>query len=60
MNVFELHLEVFGVYPVVIGANWEDVPDRILSAIEAGVPYDETKELDKDLLDAFNSGEIVF
>jgi DNA repair photolyase len=60
MNVYELHQDVFGVSPIIIGINWEDLPDRILSAIEDGVPYDETREIERDLLAGLNDGQVYF
>ena len=60
MNIIELHIETFGVEPFVIGANWRNVDDKIAEAIDRGVPYDERRELDRDVLAQFEAGEILF
>lgn len=57
---YEFHKEVFGVDPVVIGLNWNDVHERISDAIMNGTPYDETKELTPQELAAFEAGDLIF
>ena len=60
MTPEEIHEEELGVEPVVIGLHWDDVQERILDAIEQGVPYNEEKELTPSQLKDFESGDLVF
>ena len=59
----EIHKDKLGIEPIIIGINWRDpqaVIDGILKAIETEIPYDETKELDKEEFEAYENGELVF
>lgn len=43
-NIYDLHLEVFGVEPVVTGINYAEsgsLVERLIEAIQVGVPYVE-------------------
>jgi hypothetical protein len=43
-DIIQLHIEKFGVEPVITGINFtrsEEIEDLILEAISAGVPYVE-------------------
>jgi len=55
-----LHKTIFGVEPVVIGLHWHDVQERIIQAIESGVPYNEQNELSASDLAAYLLGNLVF
>lgn len=60
MTPEELHKQELGVEPVIIGLHWDDVQERIMDAIEQGVPYNEENELAPQELEDFESGELVF
>jgi DNA repair photolyase len=59
-ELFEVHKQIFGVEPVVIGLNWDSVEELIVKAIEDNLPYDETKLLTPEELKMFNAGNLVF
>jgi|TARA_R110000796_G_C14468898_1_gene425352 hypothetical protein len=43
-NIFDLHLEAFGVEPVVTGINYAEsgsLVERLIESIQTGVPYVE-------------------
>tara|TARA_R110002167_G_scaffold243472_1_gene448964 strand:+ start:680 stop:862 length:183 start_codon:yes stop_codon:yes gene_type:complete len=43
-NIYDLHLEAFGVEPVVTGINYAEsgsLVERLIEAIQVGVPYVE-------------------
>lgn len=62
-NLINLHKEIFGVEPYVIGIFWhspETVIDGIIKAIEEGQPYNEYEMLTKEEQKAFNDGNLLF
>jgi hypothetical protein len=43
-NIYDLHLEAFGVEPVITGINYAEsgsLVERLIEAIQIGVPYVE-------------------
>lgn len=61
MNELEkMHKEVFGVDPVIIGLHWDDIEKRLIDAIEAGIPYNEEKELTTQELVDYRAGNLIF
>jgi len=43
-EIIQMHVDMFGIEPIVTGANyWDDDPltDRVLNAIDSGQPYIE-------------------
>ena len=45
-DIVKLHIDIFGVEPVITGINYnksEDTDLKILEAIETGIPYIEQK-----------------
>lgn|GEM_PF-3806262 len=59
-NAIRLHKEEFGIEPVIIGAERDDIIGAIVESIEDGVPYDEYKQLTPEAREAFDKGELVF
>ena len=62
-NLINLHKEIFGVEPYVIGMFWnspETVMDGIIKAIEEGQPYNEYEMLAKEEQKAFDDGDLLF
>jgi hypothetical protein len=59
-EIYDLHKEVFGVAPIVIGLHWQDATERILAAIDADKPYNEENELTPEDLASYRNGELVF
>lgn len=61
MNELEqIHKDVFGVAPVVIGLHWDDIQQRLIDAIESGIPYNEERELTTEELVEFRAGRLSF
>jgi len=63
IEIEELHKEIFGVEPNIIGMFWNDrdeLIDNILKAIEDNIPYNEYELLTKDEKKAFDEGELFF
>jgi len=61
MNELEkLHREIFSIDPVVIGLHWSDIEDRLIQAIESGIPYNEERELSQGELAAYKEGKLSF
>lgn len=58
-ELIESHKEVFGVEPVIIGLYPWDTAQRISNSIEAGEPYDETKDLSRIELERFERGDLL-
>jgi hypothetical protein len=63
MDVYNKHLEVFGVKPVVIGMYWDDIEKLealIEESIEKNIPYNEENKLTKEELRDFYNGNLSF
>jgi len=57
-EISELHKEIFGVYPVVLGLH-TNAYNRILDALDGDEPYDESKELPKEDIDRLKEGQLL-
>jgi DNA repair photolyase len=61
MNELEkIHKDIFGIAPVIIGLHWDEIEQRLIDAIESGIPYNEEKELTTEELIEFRAGKISF
>lgn len=62
-HYIKLHIEAFGIEPIIIGMFWDD-QDRternVMRAIKAGKPYDELSMLEKEDRKSYNSGGLFF
>jgi hypothetical protein len=59
-DLMEIHKDVFGVEPIIIGLHWNDIDDRLIEAIESGIPYNEEKELTTAELVDYRAGRLIF
>lgn len=58
-ELIDIHKEVFGTEPVIIGLYPWDTEERIASAIEDGEPYDERKDLSVSELKELERGDLL-
>ena len=59
----KLHVEKFGVEPVIVGRLWGDpslLEGALKKAIESDKPYDETEDLTDEEKEGLENGLFVF
>ena len=62
-TLIKLHLEQFGVEPIIIGKFWNSqdaIMDNIEEALEKNIPYDEHNYLSDEEKIEFDEGNLLF